>query len=139
MNKVILVISVVAIMIINNVGAVNMPMRFTSDVDPESVLSSYPLGELNQTMVLSHHGKEDKKIVLPNRLQAWIYDLSYNSLPKEYILPNKKKKVVYERYPAGLKNIYMLVFSNDGKVIDVIYVSASGVITALQLQLKDVK
>lgn len=114
---------------------VEMPMRFISNADYIQGLKAYPLGKINKQMVLSHHGKEDKEITLPNGLQAWVYDLSFYNLPKKYILPNGKEKVVLERKAASRYQIYLLVFSDDEKVIDVIYRKSGKSYSALLLQL----
>jgi len=122
---------------ISMAGTVDMPMRFTSNSNPEQVLKSYPLGKLNKQMALSHHGKEDEQIILPNGLQAWVYNVDFYKMPKSYTLPSGKEKLMLERKKNGINKKYLLVFSNDNKIIDVIHIKNFKASSALKLQLDD--
>jgi len=113
---------------------IKMPMRFEPDADPVKVLQSYPLGSMNKLAVLSHHGKADKEIRMPNGREGWVYDMSLHRIPKVYMTPDGEKQVVEEREKAGIQQIYTLIFGNDGYVIDVIYQGQRTGMSALQMQ-----
>ncbi|MCW8956376.1 MAG: hypothetical protein OQL09_05795 [Gammaproteobacteria bacterium] len=113
-----------------------MPMRFTPESNPEAVLMSYPLGSMNKLAVLSHHGKADRVVQLPNGREGWIYDLSIHFIPKMYITPKGEKMLVNAQEKTGQIQIYTLVFGKDERVIDVIYQNKSTGYSALQIQQK---
>jgi len=129
-------LSTIIIMFLGSASAENakMPMKFKYDSKPEKVLQTYPLGSLNRMAVFSHHGKADKEIVLPNGRSGWVYDVSMYMMPKVYYKPSGEKKVVQERQKSNRNQMYILVFGQDDKVIDVIYQDKSTGLSALQLQ-----
>lgn len=111
-----------------------MPMRFKYDANPGEILKTYPLGSLNKLAVLSHHGKADKEVRLPNGREGWVYDMSIHRVPRTYITPDGEKQVVNEREKSGVQQVYTLVFGDDGYVIDVLYQDKSSGMSALQIQ-----
>lgn len=115
---------------------VKMPMRFKYDTNPNEVLQTYPLGSLNKLAVLSHHGKADKEVRLPNGREGWVYDMGIHRVPREYITPDGEKQVVQAREKSGPQQVYTLVFSKDGYVIDVLYQDNDSGMSALQIQHK---
>lgn len=113
-----------------------MPMRFKYDANPGEVLQTYPLGSLNKLAVLSHHGKADKEVRLPNGREGWVYDMSIHRVPRAYVTPDGEKHVVKAREKSGPQQAYTLVFSKEGYVIDVLYQDKSTGMSALQIQHK---
>ena len=81
-------------------SAKQMPPYFTFGNEPYDVLNSYPLGVINEQDAFAHHGGPIRKEVLPNGNQGWIY------------LSGEE---------AGVPSIYVLQFSHDGIVIDVLH------------------
>jgi len=81
-------------------SAKQMPPSFAFGNEPSDVLKNYPLGSINQQDAFSHHGGPIRKEVLPNGNQGWIY------------LSGEE---------AGVPSIYVLEFSQDGIVIDVLH------------------
>jgi len=81
-------------------AAKQMPPNFAFGNEPSDVLSSYPLGIINEQEAFAHHGGPIRKEVLPNGNQGWIY-------------------MSGER--AGVPSIYVLQFSHAGIVIDVLH------------------
>ena len=79
-----------------------MPPKFTYRYQPEQVLSEYPLGVLNKQEAFAHHGGPVRKITLPNGNQGWLYSTGEE---------------------AGIPELYILQFSNDDMVIDVMHKS----------------
>jgi len=79
-----------------------MPPKFTYRYQPEQVLSEYPLGVINKQEAFAHHGGPVRKVALPNGNQGWLYSTGEE---------------------AGIPELYILQFSNDGKVIDVMHKS----------------
>lgn len=77
-----------------------MPPSFEFGNEPSDVLKNYPLGSINQQDAFSHHGGPIRKEVLPNGNQGWIYKSGDK---------------------AGVPSIYVLQFSSDGVVIDVLH------------------
>jgi hypothetical protein len=77
-----------------------MPPSFAFENEHTDILSSYPLGIINEQDAFAHHGGPIRKEVLPNGNQGWIY-------------------VSGEK--AGVPSIYILQFSQDGFVIDVLH------------------
>ena len=77
-----------------------MPPSFAFGNEPSDVLKNYPLGSINQQDAFSHHGVPTRKEVLPNGNQGWIYKSGEE---------------------AGVLSIYVLEFSRDGIVIDVLH------------------
>ena len=79
-----------------------MPPTFSFRQEPEKVLREYPLGLINQQEAFAHHGGPVRKIILPNGNNGWLYSTGEE---------------------AGIPELYILQFSNDGKVIDVMHKS----------------
>lgn len=76
------------------------PPSFEFGNEPSDVLKNYPLGSINQQDAFAHHGAPILKEVLPNGNEAWIY---------------KSGEM------AGVPSIYVLQYSSDGIVIDVLH------------------
>lgn len=81
-------------------SAKQMPPSFAFGNEPSDVLSGYPLGIINEQDAFAHHGGPIRKEVLPNGNQGWIY------------MSGEK---------VGVPSIYVLQFSHDGIVIDVLH------------------
>jgi len=81
-------------------AAKQMPPGFSFENDPSDVLSKYPLGTITKEDAFAHHGGPIRKEVLPNGNQGWIYKSGED---------------------AGVPSIYVLQFSRDGIVIDVLH------------------
>ena len=97
-----------------------IPPTFSFRHEPEKVLREYPLGLINKQEAFSHHGGPVRKITLPNGNRGWLYSTGEE---------------------AGIPELYILQFSNEGKVIDVMHKSLhyKNGHTALQYQfLQDV-
>lgn len=77
-----------------------MPLHFDISSEPEEVLSSYPLGVINKNAAFAHHGPAIKKFKLPNGNEGWLYKAGEK---------------------AGIPSNYILQFSSDGIVIDVLH------------------
>ena len=77
-----------------------MPPTFTFMHEPEKVLSNYPLGMINEQEAFAHHGGPVRKVALPNGNKGWLYSTGEK---------------------AGIPELYILQFSNGGKVIDVMH------------------
>jgi hypothetical protein len=77
-----------------------MPPSFSLETDPADVLHNYPLGVISEQDAFAHHGGPVRKVTLPNGTQGWLY----KSGEKE-----------------GVPSIYVLEFSSDGLVIDVLH------------------
>jgi hypothetical protein len=77
-----------------------MPPKFSFANDPAEVLHNYPLGVINEQDAFAHHGGPVRKVKLPNGLQGWLYKAGETE---------------------GVPSIYVLEFSNDGIVIDVLH------------------
>lgn len=77
-----------------------MPPMFTLDQQAEEILRNYPLGIISQQDAFSHHGPPVKKITLPNGNQGWLYKVGEK---------------------AGVPNIFLLQFSGEGVVVDVLH------------------
>ena len=77
-----------------------MPPSVAFGNEPSDVLASYPLGIINEQDAFAHHGSPIRKEALPNGSQGWIY--------------KSGEKV-------GVPSIYVLQFSDDGIVIDVLH------------------
>jgi len=80
----------------------SMPPTFSFRHEPEKVLREYPLGLINQQEAFAHHGGPIRKIILPNGNNGWLYSTGEE---------------------AGIPELYILQFSNDGLVIDVMHKS----------------
>lgn len=78
------------------------PPAFTIENDPTDVLHEYPLGTINRQEAFAYHGGPIHKVTLPNGKEGWLY-------------------LVGEE--AEVPNIYVLEFSDDGTVIDVLHKS----------------
>lgn len=98
-----------------------MPPVFTPTSPVEQTLRAYPLGVITKQAAFSHHGKEHRKIKLPNGLEGWVYDVG--GLPKSasYGSPEGKKQTFTEAEIRHQVRSYTLVFDNRGVVIDVLY------------------
>ena len=81
-------------------AAKQMPPGFSFGNDPSEVLGEYPLGIITEQDAFAHHGGPIRKENLPNGNQGWIY--------------KSGEKV-------GVPSIYVLQFSHDGIVIDVLH------------------
>lgn len=77
-----------------------MPPTFSFENEVSDILSSYPLGIINEQDAFAHHGGPIRKELLPNGNQAWVY------------MSGEK---------AGVPSIYVLQISQDGIVIDVLH------------------
>ncbi|HYQ70926.1 MAG TPA: hypothetical protein VET88_03240 [Gammaproteobacteria bacterium] len=77
-----------------------MPPRFSFETDPAEVLHNYPLGVITEQDAFAHHGGAVRKVTLPNGNPGWLYTAGEN---------------------AGVPSIYVLEFSRDGLVIDVLH------------------
>ena len=78
------------------------PPAFSIDSDPAAVLHQYPLGSITKPEAFAFHGGPIHKVTLPNGEEGWLY-------------------LVGEE--AGVPNVYVLEFSRDGIVIDVLHKS----------------
>ncbi|NOQ88457.1 MAG: hypothetical protein GQ550_05985 [Gammaproteobacteria bacterium] len=98
-------------------GQVNKPMppTFSFKHEPEQVLREYPLGLINKQEAFAHHGGPVRKVTLPNGNNGWLYSTGEE---------------------AGIPELYIIQFSNDGMVIDVMHKSMhyKNVHSALQYQ-----
>ena len=79
-----------------------MPSTFSFNHELENILREYPLGFINKQEAFAHHGDPVRKIILPNGNNGWLYSTGEE---------------------AGIPELYILQFSNDGKVIDVMHKS----------------
>lgn len=77
-----------------------MPPTFSVDTHPMKILQNYPLGIINKEDAFAHHGSAIRKITLPNGNKGWLYKAGEE---------------------AGVPSIYILEFSNDDRVIDVLH------------------
>lgn len=77
-----------------------MPPRFSFENDPAEVLNNYPLGIINEQDAFAHHGGPVRKVTLPNGKRGWLYKAGEE---------------------VGVPSIYVLEFSDDGNVIDVLH------------------
>jgi hypothetical protein len=78
------------------------PLMFSFENDPAEVLHNYPLGVINEQEAFAHHGGPVRKVTLPNGQKGWLYTAGEE---------------------AGVPSIYVLEFSSDGLVIDVLHKS----------------
>ncbi len=77
-----------------------MPPKFIFGNDPAEVLYEYPLGIINEQDAFAHHGGAVRKVTLPNGNPGWLYKAGEQE---------------------GVPSIYVLEFSRDGVVIDVLH------------------
>jgi hypothetical protein len=77
-----------------------MPPRFSFENDPADVLHEYPLGVVTEQQAFAHHGAAIRKVRLPNGHRGWLYKAGEE---------------------VGVPSIYVLEFSKDGIVIDVLH------------------
>ncbi len=77
-----------------------MPPMFSFESDPAEVLHNYPLGVITEQDAFAHHGGAVRKVTLPNGNPGWLYKAGEK---------------------AGVPSIYVLEFSRDGLVIDVLH------------------
>ena len=77
-----------------------MPPKFSLAIDPAEVLHNYPLGIISEQDAFAHHGGAVRKVTLPNGNPGWLYKAGEE---------------------AGVPSIYILQFSSDGIVIDVLH------------------
>ena len=96
-------------------SAKQMPPSFGFGNEPSDILKSYPLGIINEQDAFAHHGGPLRKEKLPNGNQGWVYQSG-----EEF----------------GVPSIYILQFSNDGVVTDVLHKDLHGKLghSALQYQ-----
>lgn len=78
------------------------PPAFWIDNDPAEVLHEYPLGTVTELEAFSYHGSPVHKVTLPNGKEGWLYLIGEQE---------------------GVPNVYVLEFSGDGMVIDVLHKS----------------
>ena len=78
------------------------PPSLSIENDPAEVLHEYPLGAITKQEAFAYHGGPIHKVTLPNGNEGWLY-------------------LVGEE--AGVPNIYVLEFSKDGVVIDILHKS----------------
>jgi hypothetical protein len=79
---------------------ISMSLHFDASSEPGEVLSSYPLGTINRNAAFAHHGTALKKFKLPNGNEGWLYKAGEK---------------------AGIPSNYILQFSSEGMVIDVLH------------------
>jgi hypothetical protein len=77
-----------------------MPPTFSYESDPAEILHNYPLGVFNEQDSFAHHGGPVRKVMLPNGNRGWLYKAGEE---------------------VGVPSIYILQFSSDGIVIDVLH------------------
>ena len=78
----------------------SMPPSLSLGSDPAEVLHAYPLGVINEQEAFAHHGGPVRKVTLPNGNAGWLYVAGETE---------------------GVPSIYVLEFSQDGVVIDVLH------------------
>lgn len=100
------ILIIIFIVISNSALAVQvqkpMPPTFSFRYEPEKILREYPLGLIKKQEAFAHHGGPVRKIRLPNGNLGWLYSTGEE---------------------AGIPELYILQFSNDGIVIDVMHKS----------------
>ena len=79
-----------------------MPPIFSFNYEPEKVLREYPLGLINKQEAFAHHGGPLRKLQLPNGNDGWLYSVGEE---------------------AGTSELYILQFSREGMVVDVMHKS----------------
>ncbi len=77
-----------------------MPPKFSIENDPVKVLNDYPLGIINKQDAFAHHGGAIRKLSLPNGNTGWLYKAGEE---------------------IGIPSLYILHFSKEGVVIDVLH------------------
>lgn len=77
-----------------------MPPTFSFMYEPEKILHEYPLGLINEAEAFAHHGGPVRKLILPNGNRGWLYSTGEE---------------------AGVPELYILQFSSEGNVIDVMH------------------
>jgi len=77
-----------------------MPPSFSLESDPAEILHNYPLGIISEQDAFAHHGGPVRMVTLPNGNRGWLYKSGEE---------------------AGVPSIYVLQFSSDGIVIDVLH------------------
>lgn len=78
------------------------PPAFSIENDPAEVLHEYPLGTITKQEAFAYHGGPIHKVTLPNGEEGWLY-------------------LVGEQ--EGVPNVYVLEFSGEGLVLDVLHKS----------------
>ena len=81
---------------------ISMPPTFSFNYEPENILREYPLGLINKQEAFAHHGGPLRKLRLPNGNDAWLYSVGEE---------------------AGTSELYILQFSREGMVVDVMHKS----------------
>ena len=115
--------------------SIPMPPRFTPGTSPQQVLSDYPLGVLPAMAAYAHHGHPHHKITLPNGLEGWVYEIHGAGYAVSYgHADGLNKSTVVEEHQGLPQMSYTLVFSIDGKVVDVLYDEPHGQREASALQ-----
>jgi len=71
-----------------------MPPHFNLNAQPKEVLSNYPLGKITREVAFSHHGGPDRKIVLPNNAEGWIFNVGQKEWHRTYTLVINKAGVI---------------------------------------------
>jgi len=77
-----------------------MPPTFAFENHPADILKNYPLGVIRKQDAFAHHGGAIHKVTLPNGNLGWLYKAGEK---------------------AGVPSIYILEFSSDDIVIDVLH------------------
>lgn len=115
----------------------SMPPSFAEKLEPEAVLSAYPLGVIPKQAAFSHHGKALRTLILPNGKEGWVYQVG-GKQAQAYQHPTREKHTVYETGPGNGVRTYTLMFDDKGVVIDVLYNEKGrhDGLTALQVQRK---
>ena len=94
------------LVISNNVIAAQaykpMPPKFSFEQEADKVLREYPLGIITMQEAFAHHGGPVRKFTLPNGNRGWLYETGRE---------------------LGIPNLYILQFSSDDIVIDVLHKS----------------
>lgn len=107
----------------------SMPPAFTPGASVAWTLRAYPLGVVTKQTALSHHGKPQRDIRLPNGLEGWVYDIGGRSKAPPAGPAGERKNLLGDvvgphphRVPAASPAVsYTLVFDNRSVVVDVLY------------------
>lgn len=102
-----------------------MPPALTPSASVAWTLRAYPLGVVTKQSAISHHGKPQQEIKLPNGLEGWVYEIGG---PSKAAPPVKKNLLgdIVGPHPHRVPQVspaasYTLVFDDRGMVVDVLY------------------